>query len=82
MGHILMFDRSKVLLLMTNLISNCYGVFRILKASDTPGVPLNHVLSKYSRIDRNIKQVENCLNTIDSSANELDSSADAPMVVR
>jgi hypothetical protein len=45
-------------------------------------VPLYHVLCIYSGIDRNIKRVENCLNTTGSSANELDSSADELIVIR
>ncbi|KAK2454795.1 hypothetical protein QL285_002320 [Trifolium repens] len=45
-------------------------------------VPLSHVLCNYSGVDRDIKRVENCLNTIGPSANESDSSADELIVVR
>ncbi|KAK2363025.1 hypothetical protein QL285_088041 [Trifolium repens] len=45
-------------------------------------VPLHHMLCNYSRIDRNIKRVENCLNTTGSSVNESDSFADELIVVR
>jgi hypothetical protein len=45
-------------------------------------VLLYHVLCKYYRIDQNIKRVENCLDTTDSSANELNSPADEPIVIR
>jgi hypothetical protein len=49
---------------------------------NTSSVLLYHGAVYYSRIDLNIKRVENCLNTTDSSANESDSSADEPIVVR
>jgi hypothetical protein len=47
----------------------------------TSNVLLFRVLSKYSRIDRNIKRVVNCLDTTDSSANELDSLANESIVI-
>jgi hypothetical protein len=49
---------------------------------NTSNVPLFRVLSKYSRIDRNIKRVENCLDTTDSFVNELDSFACESIVIR
>jgi hypothetical protein len=45
-------------------------------------VPLYHVLRNFSGIDRNIKRVENCLDTTGSSANEWNSSADELIVIR
>jgi hypothetical protein len=45
-------------------------------------VHLYHGVVYYSRIDLNLKRVENCLNTTDSSANKSDSSADEPIVIR
>ena len=49
---------------------------------NTSNAHLYHVLSKYSRIDLNIKRVKNCLGTIGSSADESGSSADEPIVAR
>ncbi|KAK2359744.1 hypothetical protein QL285_085089 [Trifolium repens] len=49
---------------------------------NTSYVHLYHGAVYYSRIDLNIKRVENCLNTTDSSANKSDSPADEPIVVR
>ncbi|KAK2357458.1 hypothetical protein QL285_094724 [Trifolium repens] len=45
-------------------------------------VPLYHVLYNFSGIDRNIKRVENRLDTTGSSTNELDSSVDELIVIR
>jgi hypothetical protein len=39
-------------------------------------------LYNYSGIDRNIKRVENCLDTTGSSVDKLDSFADKPIVIR
>jgi cytochrome c oxidase assembly protein Cox11 len=44
-------------------------------------VPLYHVLCNYSGIDRNIKRVENCLDTTGPSTNELDSSVEELIVI-
>jgi hypothetical protein len=49
---------------------------------NTSSVLLYHGAVYYSRIDLNIKRVENCLNTTDSFANELDSSAGKSIVIR
>ncbi|KAK2445070.1 hypothetical protein QL285_016042 [Trifolium repens] len=45
-------------------------------------VPLYHVLRNFSGINRNIKRVENRLDTTGSSTNELDSSVDELIVIR